>query len=220
MPDLYLKPLLPHCLSQIFSKLVLLTCLTLASPFALAQTIQLKTENYPPFNMSGEQDSIIGVSTEIVEELFKRAEIDYELELLPWQRAFSMALEEANTAVFSTTRTEERESKFKWVGPIAENNWVFLAKASRSLSVSNLEEAKSLRVGGYQGDAIALFLADQGFDLDLAPCWQPLGQGDGEEPVFEMGPDPFSVEGDRDSNFTLEGSECNFHSEQSTRVGF
>lgn len=152
-----------------FSRLLLLAGLVCFTPSLFAQTILLKTENYPPFNMSGEQDSIIGVSTEIVEELFKRAEISYELELLPWQRAFSMALEEANTAVFSTTRTEERESKFKWVGPIAENNWVFLAKSNQDISVATLEEAKTLRVGGYQGDAIALFLADQGFDLDLAP---------------------------------------------------
>ncbi len=136
---------------------------------ANAQTIHLKTENYPPFNMSGEGDDIIGVSTEIVQELFKRAGVGYTLELLPWQRAFGMALEEENTAVFSTTRTAERESKFRWVGPVAENNWVFLAKEKREIIVASLEEAKNLRVGGYQGDAIALFLADQGFDLDLAP---------------------------------------------------
>ena len=55
------------------------------------------------------------------------------------------------------------------MGPIAENNWVFLAKSSRNISVSSLDEAKSLRVGGYQGDAVALYLTDQGFDLDLAP---------------------------------------------------
>jgi polar amino acid transport system substrate-binding protein len=134
-----------------------------------AQTIHLKTEIYPPFNMSAEDGDIIGISTEIVEQLFKRAGVDYTLELLPWQRAFGMALEEENTAVFSTTRTAERESKFRWVGPIAENNWVFLAKKSRGISVANLEAAKSLRVGGYQGDAVALYLADQGFDLDLAP---------------------------------------------------
>ena len=134
-----------------------------------AQTIHLKTEIYPPFNMSAEDGDIIGISTEIVEQLFKRAGVDYTLELLPWQRAFGMALEEENTAVFSTTRTAERESKFRWVGPIAENNWVFLAKKSRGISVANLEVAKSLRVGGYQGDAVALYLADQGFDLDLAP---------------------------------------------------
>ena len=139
------------------------------SAFSNAQTIHLKTENYPPFNMSGDSESIIGVSTEIVEVLFKRAGVDYTLELLPWQRAFSMALEEQNTAVFSTTRTAEREEKFKWVGPIAKNDWVFLAKASSEISISSLQEAKSYRIGGYQGDAAALYLADQGLELDLAP---------------------------------------------------
>jgi polar amino acid transport system substrate-binding protein len=139
------------------------------SAFSNAQTIHLKTENYPPFNMSGDSESIIGVSTEIVEVLFKRAGVDYTLELLPWQRAFSMALEEQNTAVFSTTRTTEREAKFKWVGPIAKNDWVFLAKASSEISISSLQEAKNYRIGGYQGDAAALYLADQGLELDLAP---------------------------------------------------
>ena len=134
-----------------------------------AQTITLTTENYPPFNMEGEGSTIIGVSTEIVETLFKRAGVDYTMELLPWQRAFTMALEEPNTAVFSTTRTAERESKFRWVGPIAENNWVFLAREHRNIELNNLEEAKAYRVGGYQGDAVALYLEDQGFELDLAP---------------------------------------------------
>lgn len=134
-----------------------------------AQTIHLKTENYPPFNMAGANDSIIGISTEIVETLFKRAEIDYTLELLPWQRAFSLALNERNNAVFSTTRTAEREAKFKWVGPLVENNWVFLAKGSRNIVLQNLAEGKNYRVGGYQGDAVALYLADQGYVIDLTP---------------------------------------------------
>ena len=149
--------------------------ITLVSATALAclpghaQTITLTTENYPPFNMEGEGSTIIGVSTEIVETLFKRAGVDYTMELLPWQRAFTMALEEPNTAVFSTTRTAERESKFRWVGPIAENNWVFLAREHNNIELNNLEEAKAYRVGGYQGDAVALYLEDQGFELDLAP---------------------------------------------------
>ena len=136
---------------------------------ASAQTIKLKTENYPPFNMESEQGRIIGISTEIVEQLFERAGVQYELELLPWQRAFGMALEEADTAVFSTTRTEERENKFKWVGPLVENNWVFLAKENSNIEIASLDEAKQYSVGGYQGDATALFLADQGFVLDLTP---------------------------------------------------
>lgn len=156
----------------LFSRL-LLCCLcgmgALLASQANAQTIHLQTENYPPFNMMGPSESIIGISTEIVEVLFKRAGIDYTMELLPWQRAFSLALNESNNAVFSTTRTAEREEKFKWVGPLVENNWVFLAKESRNISVKDLEDGKKYRVGGYQGDAVALYLTDQGYDMDLTP---------------------------------------------------
>ena len=151
--------------------ILLVCCLCGAGPLLMhqahAQTIHLKTENYPPFNMTGPGDSIIGISTEIVVTLFKRAGVDYTLELLPWQRAFSLALNEQDNAVFSTTRTAQREAKFKWVGPLVENNWVFLAKKSRNISVQNLEEGKGYRVGGYQGDAVALYLTDQGYQMDL-----------------------------------------------------
>lgn len=156
---------------RFFFSILLVCCLYGAGPLLMlqahAQTIHLKTENYPPFNMIGSGDSIVGISTEIVETLFKRAGVDYTLELLPWQRAFSLALNEQDNAVFSTTRTAQREAKFKWVGPLVENNWVFLAKKSRNISVQNLEEGKDYRVGGYQGDAVALYLTDQGYQMDL-----------------------------------------------------
>ena len=158
---------------RFFFSILLVCCLCGAGPLLMlqahAQTIHLKTENYPPFNMVGAGDSIIGISTEIVETLFKRAGVDYTLELLPWQRAFSLALNEQDNAVFSTTRTAQREEKFKWVGPLVKNNWVFLAKKSRNISVQNLEEGKDYRVGGYQGDATALYLIDQGYQMGPRP---------------------------------------------------
>ncbi len=164
MKKLFLKKLFLMVIAKLCTLIAVLFTYT-----ATAQTIHLKTENYPPFNMEGVDATIIGVSTEIVETLFKRAEIDYTIELLPWQRAFASALKEKDTAVFSTTRTEERENKFRWVGPIVANNWVFLAKEKRNISISHLEEAQAYAVGGYQGDAVALYLEEQGFDLDLTP---------------------------------------------------
>ena len=150
------------------ARLAMLVSLVLAAP-ATAQTIFLKTETYPPFNLATDDGTITGISTEIVETLFQRAGVEYTLELLPWQRAFGMALEEDMTAVYSTTRTAEREPKFKWVGPLVENNWVFLAQQHRNIEVNSLDDARQYRIGGYQGDAVALYLADQGFELDLAP---------------------------------------------------
>lgn len=134
-----------------------------------AQTFQLKTESYPPFNLDNSDGKIIGISTEIVEALFKRADVKYELELLPWQRAYRLALEEANHAVFSTTQTTERQQLFKWVGPIVNNNWVFLKRADSDIVLKDLNDAKKYRVGGYRGDAIALYLESKGFTIDYVP---------------------------------------------------
>ena len=101
------------------------------------ETLHLVTENYPPFNMSidgadsAKESKIIGISTEIIQELFKRAKIKYTIQLYPWKRAYWMAKNKANHGVYSTTRTPERENLFKWVGPLGENHWVFFAKKKR-----------------------------------------------------------------------------------------
>lgn len=131
-----------------------------------AQTFQLKTENYPPFNLSNSNGDIIGISSDIVKALFKRANVKYEMELLPWQRAYSLALEQGDHAVFSTTQTIEREPLFKWVGPIVDNTWVFLKGPGSNIELTSLEDAKKYRVGGYRGDAVALFLEAKGFEID------------------------------------------------------
>ncbi|NYZ66393.1 ABC transporter substrate-binding protein [Endozoicomonas sp. SM1973] len=134
--------------------------------------VVLLTENYPPFNMSTNKknfargDNITGLSTEIVREMFKRANINYSLTLrFPWKRIFRLTLEKPNYGLFSTTRTPEREDLFKWVGPLVVNKWVFLAKPDSEIKLTKLDDAKQLRVGGYKGDALANYLESVGFQI-------------------------------------------------------
>lgn len=150
--------------------LVLLLGASLApSGQAAARELLLTTENYPPFNMQEEgSQRIIGISTDIVRKLMVRAGINYSIKFLPWQRAYGMALKQADTCVFSTTLTEAREPRFKWVGPLVSNDWIFFGRADSDLQIGSLEEARAHVVGGYKGDAVALFLEEQGFRLDLA----------------------------------------------------
>ncbi|SIS66595.1 substrate-binding periplasmic protein [Neptunomonas antarctica] len=132
-----------------------------------SETIQLTTESYPPFNMMASTGEVSGISTDIVRELFARNGLDYEITLLPWNRAYVAALEVPGTGVFSTTRTPDREALFKWVSPLTLNNWVLLSMKARNIQLNSLEDAKQYRIGGYRGDAIALYLEKQGFKLDL-----------------------------------------------------
>lgn len=146
-------------------------CLMLAaggSQAAEPLTLKLLTEDYPPFNMQASGGQISGSATDIVRELMQRSAIRYSIELLPWLRAYNRAVLEPNTCVYSTTRTDQREGQFKWVGPVAENPWVLYARSDTPRVLNNLEDARRYRLGGYAGDAVAQYLIARNFDVDLA----------------------------------------------------
>ena len=131
--------------------------------------LTLTTEESPPFNYSVDGGkTVVGSATQAIHELFKRANMDYTISLYPWVRAYKMAQTEADTCVFSTTRTEEREKSFVWVGPVALNSWVLFALADSSIKLETLEDAKKYTIGGYRGDALTLFLKEQKFSIDEA----------------------------------------------------
>ncbi|HSC82734.1 MAG TPA: ABC transporter substrate-binding protein [Pseudomonas sp.] len=135
-------------------------------------TVVLMTENFPPYNMAtndknyAREENLKGIAVEVVREMFKRANIKYNMTLrFPWARIYKLALETPNTGVFVTARLEEREKLFKWVGPIGPDDWVMLAKADSPITLSSLEDAKQYRVGAYKGDAIDQSLTQQGLTL-------------------------------------------------------
>lgn len=136
----------------------------LASGSVYCAPLEVLTEDYPPFSMMSDDNKISGLSTEIVAELFKRAAVEYKISLLPWKQAYTRTRKTANTALYSTTRTPEREALFKWVGPLVNNHWAFFAKSDSPLSVASLNDAKQYAVGGYNGDAVARYLWTQGFE--------------------------------------------------------
>jgi polar amino acid transport system substrate-binding protein len=131
-------------------------------------SLHLMTEPSPPYSMH-DGKHVIGIATDTVRAVMDRAGIAYSLDLLPWRRAYSTALERADTCVYSTTRIPEREADFKWVGPIAEADWVLMARADRAISLRSLDDAHSYRIGTYNGDARDQYLRARGFDVDPAP---------------------------------------------------
>lgn len=159
--------------------------LLLASSLLLAGTVHaeispdysmvLLTENFPPYNMAingknfAQEDNIDVIAVDIVREMYKRAGIKYSMTLrFPWERIYKLALEKPDYGVFVTARLPERESAFKWVGPIGPDDWVLLARGDSPIALKSLDEAKKYRVGAYKGDAMAEYLADHGFEPALA----------------------------------------------------
>lgn len=132
-----------------------------------AEALTLLTEEYPPFNFSTDGGQTIhGSVTDVINEVLKRTGIKANMRLYPWERAYKSALDDPDTCVFSTTRTEAREKLFKWVGPLAEDSWVIYARADSPISATSLEDLRRYHIGGYQGDAKTLYLKSRGFKID------------------------------------------------------
>ena len=162
----HLSPLFQAC-TFVVTLLISLS----ASSFCLAgEKFNLVTENFPPFNMSLQEnkfehkdENIYGINTDIVRELFKRAGYDYRLKLRNWDYAYNFAQRKTLRGVFGTTYTEARKPLFQWVGPLATNDWVLFARDDAGITLSQVEDAKAFTIGCYKNDSRAQFLMTNGY---------------------------------------------------------
>lgn len=156
-----------------FNKLVLAACLALvgladASAALASARLHLMTEASPPISMR-EGSAIIGSGTDKVREIMARTGTAYTIDLLPWKRAYTTLQQRPDACLFSTTRTPDREALFRWIGPTDEADWVLLGRADRNYNLHQLDDARALRIGTYNGDARDLYLRQRGFQVDPAP---------------------------------------------------
>ncbi len=79
--------------------------------------------------------------------------------------AYNRVLRNSNEEIFSTTRTEEREHLFKWVGPIATNTWTVFALKDRHIKIKSEEDLKAYKIGGYRQSATSSYLKNLGLPV-------------------------------------------------------
>ena len=146
-------------------------CLLGAMRPAPAQTLHLKTENSPPGTIFS-NGQVTGRVVDKVRTIMQRANLPYDIEVLPWQRAYHAAETFPSNCVFATTRTPEREPHFHWVGPLGEIDWVLYGLAQRQFKLNTLEDARPYLIGTYLGDARDAYLRARGFKV--APVAEDL----------------------------------------------
>lgn len=107
------------------------------------------TEQFPPFNFQ-QEGKLQGISVDLLEKMLGHMNLTLnrsEIKLLPWDQGYRMALQENNTAIFSTGRIPERESLFKWVGPISPLKVVLFALKERHIKIDSLEDLRAMKIG-------------------------------------------------------------------------
>ncbi|MDD4127051.1 MAG: transporter substrate-binding domain-containing protein, partial [Methanomicrobium sp.] len=121
--------------------------------------LRIVTEEFPPFNYAGSDGKLTGQATDVVKEILARQNQKADIEILPWNEGYELALFGPSVALFSTGRTEERENLFKWAGPVPSFDYTLYAKNKTDLSINSLEAAKKEKsVGVVKDDARQQFL--------------------------------------------------------------
>lgn len=124
--------------------------------------LSLYTEDLPPFNtLAADRKTVSGWAVEKIALVAQKARLPYTIELTSWARALSTAKTTEQSCVFSTARTAEREPLFKWIGPLASNEWVLYASAG-SKPLADLEAVRGARIGGYYQSADAAYVESKG----------------------------------------------------------
>lgn len=116
-----------------------------------AQQPLVVTEDLAPYNYQQGRE-LKGPCNEIVLEILRRTTkgIPRGVRVLPWSRAYALARQVPNVALYSTVRSPEREHLFHWVGPIYHDDLVMMRRRGSAVKAANLEEAKKYTIGVMQ----------------------------------------------------------------------
>ncbi len=135
--------------------------LTVTCPAAAELT--LITEEFPPLNYT-EKGKLTGAMTDVVREITRRLGIADDIQVMPWARGYKRLLTEPNTVLFTTARTEARESLFHWVGPLHSARIELYARKSDPRQIDSIEAAMQVRaIATYRDDVREQLLKSLGF---------------------------------------------------------
>ncbi|GHF00323.1 substrate-binding periplasmic protein [Thalassotalea profundi] len=156
------------------------------SVLAFDNKIRVVTEDLPPFQIDNGELPPKGVLVDLVKLILQEADIETPIELFPWARSYSLALNEPNTLIFSMLRSKEREEKFKWIAHLYTIKSYFAALKSRTdIKINKLNDAKQYSIGSVRDDLAESYLIDKGFIHDknlyvtskYPTLWQMLFNG-------------------------------------------
>lgn len=130
--------------------------------------LSILTENYPPFNY--EQDGAIkGISTVIVNAILEDLGQQAEIEALSWNRAYELISNNPGYVLFSMARNEDREDKFRWVGPLFEAPGYYYKRRGSDVDVTTLDRIKeNASVGVRENSNTHISLVADGFKHIIA----------------------------------------------------
>ncbi|WP_434340811.1 substrate-binding periplasmic protein [Motilimonas cestriensis] len=129
--------------------------------------IQVFASIFPPFSYL-DQGEVRGVSVDLVRQVLTAAEMDYDVVIFPWARAYERSQITPNALLINVARTPEREALFKWVGEIVKFDVKILAlKGTNNPKPNTLSDLSNGKIGGLRQDVKTAYLQQQGLTVQV-----------------------------------------------------
>ncbi len=143
-----------------------LICLPLiCSAASTLENLEYMTEQYAPYNYQDDDGIPQGLAVEVLNKVWEILETPPQnIDILPWARGYSLALNKKNTMLFSTTRSQSRKDLFKWACPIIDIRIVLISLKKAKMNIRSIEEAKQFKVVAIKSDIGQQLLLDKAFD--------------------------------------------------------
>ena len=126
--------------------------------------LEIVAEDFPPYEYK-ENGKVTGFTVELIEVLLTKTGHKGKTMILPWARAYQIALTKKNVLIHTVARKKERENLFKWIGPISPRIIYFYKLKKRTdIQVNTLEDAKNYKIGAVRGQAVRDLLITNGFE--------------------------------------------------------
>ena len=141
-----------HALAVMLGLAGLLPFCSFGAPFPV---FKIMTEQWNPYNYQ-ENGEAKGLAVDVLVRMLERVGSSQgrgDIHFFPWERGYQSAQQMSDVLLFSMTRTPEREARFKWVGPIADNTIYLFALKSRHIAIAAPAELKKYRIDTYIGAA-------------------------------------------------------------------
>lgn len=119
------------------------SCALAGSCWAANQKLSIVTEEWAPYNYS-ENGALKGFSVEIVRAIAQSLNADIDIQLMPSMRAKASLESNQRTMLITMLRTPERETKYKWIGPLGDSSIYFYKRKGNPLEVSTIEDTKKV----------------------------------------------------------------------------
>jgi polar amino acid transport system substrate-binding protein len=122
---------------------LLITIFSIFTVTLFAQNYTIVTTPFPPYQIY-KNNKLSGISVDLINEIQRRAETKYPIEVLESEKAYAKTLDNENYIILSIGKTIARSNNLQWVGPIGTLKYVFFKNNINKHTIKTLYNAKQV----------------------------------------------------------------------------